>query len=335
MIAAAAAGVRSQPARVHLNVCHAGSVGAALAEVEKSFKATHPDVAVSDVSGGSVALARRLASGAQSCDVYASADYLDIDRMLKPSGLADYAIVFAHGRMVLAYVATDPKTQGIAAAGEFRPPRSIPEAAPDWYRRLLTPGVRIGGAHPFLDPGGYRADMILQLAQRHYGIANLYNALLEHYQVAPASTAPDAVVPVLGRDFSFQFIYEHSAAAAAQQDSSYRYVRLPGRIDLSDLAHAASYAEARVTMPGLGIAGAATSVTIPGARVAWGVTVIRNAANEGNALAFVGLILGPIGTAALNANGPPPITPAVVSPADYRHMPAMLRALVRPAPATP
>ena len=88
----------------------------------------------------------------QPCDVYAAADYLDIDLLLKPVGLADYTIVFARGRMVLAYLATDPMTRGIAAAGDFRPPDSIPEAAPDWYRILLEPGVRISGSHPFLDP---------------------------------------------------------------------------------------------------------------------------------------------------------------------------------------
>lgn len=295
----------------------------------------HPDVVVSDVSGGSVALARRLASGAQACDVYASADYLDIDRMLKPARLADYSVMFAQGGMVLAYLATDPRTQGIAAAGEFRPPMSIPAAAPDWHQRLLAPGVRIGGAHPFLDPGGYRADMILQLAQRRYGIANLYNALLERYQVVPAAIDPGVPAPVLGRDFSFQFIYAHSAAAAAQRDSAYRYVRLPNRIDLSDPAQAASYAEASVTMPGLGIAGAATSITIPGARAAWGVTIPRTSANKDSALAFVALMLGPIGTAALNANGPPPLTPALVSSADYGRIPSMLRALVRPTSTTP
>jgi molybdate/tungstate transport system substrate-binding protein len=335
LVAVAAVGVRSAPSRPPVTVCHAGSVGAALAEIEKSFAVAHPDVVVSDVSGGSVALARRLASGAQNCDVYASADYLDIDRMLKPAGLADYSVMFAHGAMVLAYLVTDPRTQGIAAAGEFRPPSSIPDAALDWYRQLLAPGVRIGGAHPFLDPGGYRADIILQLTQRQYGVANLYNALLEHYEVVPAATGAGAAAPTLGREFSFQFIYEHSAAAAANWDSAYRYVRLPNAVNLSDAAHAASYAEASVTMPGLGIAGAAASVTIPGARAIWGVTIPRNAVNRDGALAFVAMMLGPIGTTALNASGLSPIMPPLVSRGDYGRIPPMLRPLVKPTSTAP
>ena len=136
---------------------------------------------MNDVSGGSVALAGRLAAGLQPCDVYAAADYLDIDLLLKPIGLADYTIIFAKGRMVLAYLATDPKTRGIAAAGDFNPPASIPNAAPDWYRGLLAPGVRISGSHPFLDPAGYRSHMIFQLAQTYYNVPGLSNMLLEHY----------------------------------------------------------------------------------------------------------------------------------------------------------
>ena len=245
--------VRPQASRAALNVCHAGSLSAAFVEIEKAFATQHPDVHITDVAGGSVTLARRLASGVQSCDVYASADYVDIDQFLKPAGIADYTVRFARGRMVLAYLSTDPRTQGVAAPGEFTPPSSIPDAAPGWYQKLMAPDVRIAGAHPFLDPGGYRAHMILELAGKHYQIPSLYNALLEHYQVIPAATRGDAAeTPTLGRDFSFQITYEHSAAATALGNPAYRYVHLPDRIDLSNPDNNAYYAQAAVTMPGLG-----------------------------------------------------------------------------------
>ena len=51
---------------------------------------------------------------------------------------------------------------------------------------MTAGGVRISGAHPFLDPGGYRAHMIFELAQQHLKVPGLYNALLQHYQVTPA-----------------------------------------------------------------------------------------------------------------------------------------------------
>ena len=237
--------------------------------------------------------------------------------MLKPARLADYTVTFAHGRMVLAYLASDPNAQGIAGAGDFHPPSEIPAASSAWYQKLLAPGVRIAGAHPFLDPGGYRAHMMLDLTERYYKMPGLYNTLLEHY-MTPAAGA-------LGKDFSFQFIYEHSAAATAQRNSAYRYVRLPDGIDLSVVANNPRYAQASVTIPGLGSAGAAASVTIQGTRTAWGLTIPRSSAHVDDAIAFVNLLLGPTGTAALNANGPTPLVPAAVSRADFARVPKTLK----------
>jgi ABC-type molybdate transport system substrate-binding protein len=319
-----------------LNVCHAGSVQLAFTQVEKAFTAEHPTVVVRDVSGGSVALAGRLAVGLQPCDVYAAADYEDIDLLLKPLGLADYTVVFAKGRMVLAYLATDPKTHGIATAGDFTPPTSIPDATPDWYRVLLAPGVRISSSHPFLDPSGYRSHMIFRLAQTYYNVPNLSNLLLEHVTINAAAGGADAANgPTLGRDHNFQFIYEHSAAAAAKSNPSYRYVALPDRIDLSTASNNSYYAQASVTMPGIGPPGGMASASIPATRVAWGLTILKESPNLDNAIAFVNLVLGSAGTAAFNAHGPAPITPALVSASDYARVPRSMQSLVTAGPILP
>jgi molybdate/tungstate transport system substrate-binding protein len=312
-----------------LTLCHAGSLQAAFAEVEKTFAAQHPDVTIAAVSGGSVVLAGRLAAGLQACDVYAAADYLDIDLLLKPIGLVDYTVIFAKGRMVLAYLATDPMTRGVAAAGEFNPPTSIPHAAADWYRILMAPGARTAGSHPFLDPSGYRSHMIFQLAQTFYQTPNLANSLLEHYTILPNVGGINASRPALGTDYNFQFIYEHSAAAAAKNNPSYRYVAVPDRIDLSTTANNRYYAEAGVTIPALGSSAAArSSISIPGARVAWGLTIPRKSLHPENAIAFVSLLLGSVGTTALNSYGPTPMTPALVSQGDWMRLPKALQSLV-------
>jgi molybdate/tungstate transport system substrate-binding protein len=279
------------------------------------------------VSGGSVALAGRFAAGSLPCDVYAAADYQDIDLLLKPIGLAGHTIVFAKGRMVLAYLATDPLTREVASAGEFRPPDAVPKAAPEWYRVLLEPGVRLAGSHPFLDPAGYRSHMMLRLAQTFYHVPNLSNSLLEHYTILPNVGTDATNQPALGRDYNFQFIYEHSASVAAQADPAYRYVTLPDQIDLSTTANNTFYARATVTVPGVGRS-VGRPVSIPATRVAWGVTILTNSPNASNASAFVRLLLGPAGTAALNDVGPAPITPAFVRPDDYARLPRVLQSLV-------
>jgi ABC-type molybdate transport system substrate-binding protein len=330
LLAGAGAGAQTVTS---LTVCHAGSLTAAFSVVERTFEAQHPGVKVTDVSGGSVALATRLATGTQACDVYASADYLNIERLLEPAGIADYTIAFGQGRMVLAYLSTDPLTQGIAAAGAFTPPGTIPKAADDWYRRLLAPGVRVAASHPFVDPGGYRAHLIAQLAQRFYKVPNLANLLLEHYTIVPdVGGVSGGSGRTLGRDFSFQFTYEHSAAATAKGNPAYRYVTLPDRVDLSTDANNAYYAAAAVTMPGIADAeGKSPQVAMPATRVTWGLTIPRRSANREAAAAFVALLLGPQGRAALTANGPPPISPARIGADDYSRLPKSLQPLVKVA----
>jgi ABC-type molybdate transport system substrate-binding protein len=324
MALAAVTLLNAQSSRDELHVCHAGSLLAAFTQVEDQFKKEHPMVAISDTSGGSVDLVRRFASGRLECDVIAPADHLVIDTMLKPARLADYTIVFASGRMVLAYSAADPKARALTVSGTFNPPTSIPVVTGKWYDVLTAQGVRISGAHPFMDPGGYRAHMILELAQSHHKVPGLYNALLQHYQINVADPSSSAPAPALGKDFNFQFTYEHNAARTATSDSSYRYATLPREIDLSDVH--ARY-DASVTIPGLGTPGAAASVTIPASPVEWGVTIPTNSQHRDLAIAFLTSLLGPAGRASFAANGPAPIAPARVSVPDQSRLPSPLRSL--------
>ena len=314
------------PDSPQLIIYHAGSLSAAFAQVEKLY-AQETGVCVVDVSAGSVDLARRITAGRESCDIYASADYKDIDLLLKPAGFASYDILFGQGEMVLAYTSASRNAATIAdPAGVFNPPASIPDAASDWYLQLTAAGVTVGGSHPFLDPSGYRADMIFQLAERRYGVANLYDKLVTHYVLTRPTDA-------LGKTYDYQMIYEHSALAAYLADStkSYRFVRLPDTIGLGspDLNHV--YRNASVVVPGLHAAGSEQSVRIPATRVVWGLTVLNGAPNRDNAIRFLQLLFGPEGVAVQTATGPAPISPPIVSGEDFDDLPSSLRSLVSEA----
>ena len=329
VLALACAGVPSGAWAQHtsqLNICHAGSVSNAFTEVKKELESENPGIIVKDTSGGSLDLARQLANGLQDCDLYASADYTNIDLLLKPAGLAGYTIVFAEGRMVLGYLASDSNARGIAGPGSFNPPDTVPEAVSDWYRIILAPNTKVGGAHPFLDPGAYRSHLIFQLAQGYYKVPNLYNDLLKHYTTF--SLADASKQTAISSDF--QFTYEHSAQATAKKNPDYRYVRLPANLDLSDFAKNKDYSHAVIVVPGLGLPGTALSVAIPGSRVAWGVTILNKAPNRDNAIKFLQLLLGNTGASALKQYGPTPVNPALVSPSDYRAVPDSLKQLVKP-----
>jgi molybdate/tungstate transport system substrate-binding protein len=272
---------------------------------------------------GSVDAGRQITAGGQACDLYAPADVLDIDLFMKPAGYADFNIVFARGRMVLAYSA-----RGVAARKlpSIADPGNPARATAKWYEVLTMPGVAIGSGNPFLDPGAYRASMIFQLAEAYYKVPNLYNNLLEHVVIAGA----DPLAPTLGKGFDFQFTYEHNARATASANPDYRYVDLPDEINLSDPAKDPYYREhAIVVLPGLGTPRSARNIAVPGTHVAWGITVLKDAPHKANAVKFLELLLSPAGTASLNENGPTPVSPALVSPADLRKLPEALRTLVK------
>lgn len=307
------------PSGERLIVYRAGSLTRAFKPLIETFTC-QTGVQVKDVAMGSVDAGRQITAGGQACDLYAPADYLDIDLFMKPAGYADFNIVFAHGRMVLAYSASGMAAKKLPAIAD-----SGGHAVKDWYQILTMPGVSIGGGNPFLDPGAYRAPMIFQLAAEFYQVPNLYNNLLEHLIVPGANSGA-----VIGKQFDFQFIYAHSARAAAAGDPDYRYAELPDEINLSDPAKDDYYRRhAIVVLPGLGTPRSAQTIPVPAARVAWGITLMKDAPNRGNAIRFLQLLLGPAGMASLKENGPAPISPARVTRADLVKLPEALKSLVK------
>jgi molybdate/tungstate transport system substrate-binding protein len=320
----------SQPAASpEVIIYHAGSLTPAFDLMEIAFaKAT--GIHVNHRGMGSVEAARRITFGKEPCDIYASADYRTIDAFLKPT-YADYNLLFAQGGMVLTYTTASRNAASIADPNgpAFRPPASIPNAVPNWYTYLTQPGVKIGGSDPSADPGGYRALMVMQLAQYFYGSSTLYQDLFRNHMIVGSADT-------LGVAYDYQFAYEHMARASAAKDPSFRYVRLPPEIDLSSPAKAAYYGQSVVSIAGL--ASTDPFYEMRGTRAMFGLTVLKNAPNRESAIRFLQFMLSAKpgeGVALQTSSGPDPITtngPAWVSLDDYGKVPASLIPLVRVRP---
>lgn len=300
----------------HLVIANAGSLSASFAPVQKLFT-ERTGVCVDLIAAGSVKLAREL-KGSRAIDIFASADAEVNERMLKPAGLVRYTIRFAEGSMVLAYTSASRQAATIAVDGKV---------AADWTTQLQQPDVTIGGSHPFLDPGGYRADMIYQLAQLDAGKPGLYNALLGHAVVTRAGD-------VLGTAFDYQFTYAHSARAARASDKSgtYRFASLPDTVGMA-VPLQGRFAQVGVTMPGADGPDSAP-VRIPASRVTWGLSIVDGAPHAALAEQFLQLFFSAEGVA-LRAAGPDAIDPPQVDAADIAQLPVSLRALVRPVARAP
>src|ERR1700723_4079489 len=119
------------PSQQQLIIYRAGSLTRAFQPLETAFTC-QTGIQVKDMAMGSVDAGRQITAGGHACDLYAPADYLDIDLFMKPAGYANFDIVFAHGRMVLAYSASGlaaKKLPPIAEAGQ-------PKAVANWYEIL-------------------------------------------------------------------------------------------------------------------------------------------------------------------------------------------------------
>jgi hypothetical protein len=110
--------------------------------------------------------------------------------------------------------------------------------------------------------------------------------------------------------------------------SGYRYASLPAEIGLSDSQLNESYEQTGIDIPGLHARHSRSVVRVPASRVAWGPTIMNEAPNPANAVRFLQTLFSAEGIAIQQSVGPAPISPPVVSRADYRELPAALRGLV-------
>lgn len=321
-----AGGARAQSACAagapQLTVYHAGSLTAEFTAAEAVFS-KQTGTCVTDLAAGSLDAVRRVASGQQPADIFAAADYLDIELLLKPVRLATWDIVFAQSEMVLAYTTSSRNAGTIAGTdAPFSPPASVPTVAADWFSQLTQAGVLIAGSNPFLDPSGYRADLIFQLAAEQYAVPGLYNTFLEHYAITRPTDS-------LGTTYDYSLTYASSALAAYRANpATYRFAKLPPAIGLSTLGQEQHYNRVVTVVPGLGVTDSPAHLAIPGTRVTFGLTIPTVAAHRATAIAFLKLLLGAPGIALQAADGPTPLDPPVVSALDYEQLPPALRPLV-------
>ena len=116
------------------------------------------------------------------------------------------------------------------------------------------------------------------------------------------------------------YAFEYSSVAAQH---SLNYVVLPPEINLSSEEFREYYATAQVEISG---AEPGQTITQTGSPIVYGVTIPKNAPDPELAVAWVDFLLSSDGMAIMEANGQPPIIPAVTN--DKSKLPDELRKYV-------
>lgn len=292
-------------------VYHAGSLTIPFEAIEGEFEKLHPDVDVKRQAGGSTALARMITEAGDRVDVFASADYTVIDKLMIPD-TASWNALFANNSMVIMYT---PQSSGADTI-----------TADNWYEVLLEEGVDYGHSDPDLDPCGYRTLLTWQLAERHYDQEGLYQRLREscpEANIRPKSVELIALLETGVLDYAFE--YESVALQHAAMNPDFLYVALPDEINLRSVEQAAFYETASVDVaasePG-------ETITMVGQPIVYGVTMPATGQNYDNAVEFLKFLFdADQGLRILHEQGQPIVSPVEVEAKDK--LPEALKSLVK------
>ncbi|UCD30204.1 MAG: extracellular solute-binding protein [Planctomycetota bacterium] len=230
-------GCRDKEGKNQLRVFMADSLSRPFNVLARAFEQSNPNVELVQIPSGSVLAARKLTDGKDQADVLAVADYLVIDKLLRPKH-ADWYICFATNEIGIVH--TDA-SEGVA------------ELIPDnWFQILSRKGVKVAAANPFHDPCGYWTELCWQLADLYYSADKGGGTIVETMTAKcgePDSRRSDSqqllqlVESAGGIDYAF--VYRSQAL-----QHNLPFLRLPPQINLSDVNYVDFYRQAEIELPG-------------------------------------------------------------------------------------
>jgi molybdate/tungstate transport system substrate-binding protein len=266
-----------------LVVFNAGSLAKPFSDLLRAFKAKYPEVVPAQENSGSLEAARKLTELGKIPDLIGVADYGVISKFLIPRHAGWFA-TFARNAMVLIH--TDESAGAKEINGE------------NWWKVLLTPGIRAGRSDPTLDPNGYRTLMVFQLAERFYhqpGLAARLERTFPPKYIRPKEADLTALVQAGELDYSWSY-------ASIAKTAKLPYVSLPPEVDLSEPRLADWYSQARLWLPGTSRAGR-DSVEFRGEPIVYALTIPKAAPHSRTAQVFVRFLFSPEGQEILRSNG--------------------------------
>jgi molybdate/tungstate transport system substrate-binding protein len=306
-----------------VKLMYAGSLIVPFDRVAAAFEREHPGVDVVTEAHGSIQVLRHVTELGDRMDFVASADEqlippLMYDRDDPETGApwASWYCSFATNRVVLAVSPKSPLVGELTSA--------------TWYRRLAGDDVRFGLADPRFDAAGYRALMVLQLAERQYDDPFLLEDMLMGRFTTPITVERRGAVDVIEvpeiletssgsnvvlRGASIQLVallesgdldcaFEYESVA---RQHGLKYVELPAQIDLGEERYRDLYRTVSVKLDAQRFASVRPEFT--GDVIRYAFTIPAGAPDPELARQFVAFLLGPESRGILVADHQPLLTP--------------------------
>lgn len=328
-------------------VFFAGSLLLPFQELEQAYEAKHPDVDLLMEGHGSIQVIRHVTEIHELIDVTITADHALIPMLMYSAQVpetrqpyANWYVKFASNRLALAY---RPESR---YADEITPE--------NWYEIISRPDVKLGIADPRLDASGYRALMVVQLAEKLYGQPTLFEDLItgnfrsgmtarlengrlviyvpeivevkDNSSLVVRAYSIQLVALLESGDLDYAFEYE-----SVIKQHGLKSMPLPAELNLGSEDMAERYSQVEVRMDFQHYA--SVQPVFVGEPIAYAVTIPTNAPHPRQAVDFVAFLLGPEGQKILTDNYQPLILPAQAN--NYDQVPAALQSLCQPMASPP
>lgn len=268
-----------------LKVFNAAALGPPLREALRTFADIRHHARIAQENAPSLEVVRKMTELGQVPDILAVADEALLPKLVLPR-FARWYVRFGTDALVLAY---GPHARYAAEM-----------TTGNWWRVLQRPGVQVGRSDLRIDPSGYRAEMVMQLAEPFYGEPGLtarLRATIPGRNIRRAEA--DLSAHLEAGELDYGWTYESLAVA-----HGLRFVKLPSEIDLSDPRSSARYATATVT---LSQPGARPPLVLRGAPIVFALTIPDDAPTAALAEEFVQFLLSDAGHAVMRRTGLKPL----------------------------
>jgi molybdate/tungstate transport system substrate-binding protein len=323
LVCACVSGCGAAKEPVSLRVIYPGSLLIPFPELQKQFEAGHPGVKIESEAHGSIQVLRQVSDIHQKADVLISADVNLIPLLLYHSTApdtgrtyADWYVEFATNEMAIAY------TDKSAHATEI--------TSDNWYEVVTSPGVRVGIADPRFDANGYRALMVLKLAEAVYGRPTLFFDFFDGKLKTPITSTLEGTTSVIHvpeivetrsgsslvmRGYSVQLLplletgdidYAIEYLSVIKQHGL-KYVTLPPTLNLGSREDADAYGTVKVRLDYQRFA--SVKPEFPGETIGYGAAIPSDAPHPAEAADFLAFLVGPEGRRVLASYDHPTLDP--------------------------
>ncbi|MDD5702629.1 MAG: tungstate ABC transporter substrate-binding protein WtpA [Dehalococcoidales bacterium] len=326
--------------RVQLRVYCADSLILPFLEIEKQYERGSPEIDVIIEGHGSIQVIRAVTELGEDVDVATVADSQLIRLLMydtpmkdKNGNYADWCIDFSTNAM------------GIAYTGQSRYAVEISDE--NWFEIMSRPDVTIGLSDPRIDSLGYRALMLMRLAEIYYedqlltdrmiGDGFVVGLKIEKADGLTTIIVPELLKPaqdrIVLRSYSLQVLallesgdvdYSFEYESVARQHG-FHFLPLPEAVDLSSQDYFDTYHQVRVAMEFQRFA--SVNPQFPGTPIVYGVTVPNNARHPQEAAAFIKYLLEKEGRTILDKHFQPSLVPAACD--NITRLPDKLRSMFK------